>query len=129
MNTGHPGSMFTVHANNPRDTMSRLEYLVMMGSGEMPLSAIRNQVVSAVDLIVQAARFRDGKRRIVSITDVAGLEGEVPVLEDLWAYDAGANRFECSGGRPSFTERVEDLGYGELLHAALGRGHAAMRRD
>ena len=129
MNTGHPGSMFTVHANNPRDTMSRLEYLVMMGSGEMPLSAIRNQVVSAVDLIVQAARFRDGKRRIVSITDVAGLEGEVPVLEDLWAYDAGANRFECSGARPSFTERVEDMGYGELLHAALGRGHAAMRRD
>ena len=75
MNTGHPGSMFTVHANNPRDTLSRLEYLVMMGSGEIPLSAIRNQVVSAVDLIVQAARFRDGKRRIVSITDVAGLEG------------------------------------------------------
>ena len=128
MNTGHPGSMFTVHANNPRDTLSRLEYLVMMGSGEIPLSAIRNQVVSAVDLIVQAARFRDGKRRIVSITDVAGLEGDVAVLEDLWVYDPGADRFECSGGRPSFTERVEDMGYGDLLNSAMGRGHAALIR-
>ena len=128
MNTGHPGSMFTVHANNPRDTLSRLEYLVMMGSGEIPLSAIRNQVISAVDLIVQAARFRDGKRRIVSITDVAGFEGDVAVLEDLWAYDAGSGRFECSGGRPSFTDRVEDMGYGELLNAAMGRGHAGAIR-
>ena len=124
MNTGHPGSMFTVHANNPRDTISRLEYLVMMASGEIPLSAIRNQVVSAVDLIVQVARFKDGRRRIVSITDVVGLEGDVPVLEDIWSYDVGADRFECSGGRPSFTERVEDLGFGDLLQTGLGRRHA-----
>ena len=124
MNTGHPGSMFTVHANNPRDTVSRLEYLVMMGSGEMPLPAIRNQVISAVDLIVQAARFRDGKRRIVSITDVAGLEGDVPVLEDLWTFNSAANRFECSSGRPSFTGRVEDMGYGELLNEAMSRTSA-----
>ena len=121
MNTGHPGSMFTVHANNPRDTISRLEYLVMMASGEMPLSAIRNQVVTAVDLIVQAARFRDGRRRIVSITDVAGLEGDVPVLEDIWSYDVAADRFVSSGARPSFTERLEDQGFGELLRAGLGR--------
>ena len=128
MNTGHPGSMFTVHANNPRDTLSRLEYLVMMGSGDIPLSAIRNQVISAVDLIVQAARFRDGTRRIVSITDVSGLEGDVAVMEDLWVYDAGNHRFECSGAQPSFTARVEDMGYGELLHAAMGRGHTALLR-
>lgn len=121
MNTGHPGSMFTVHANSPRDTVSRLEYLVMMGSGEIPLSAIRNQVVSAVDLIVQAARFRDGRRRIVSITDVAGLEGDVAVLEDLWSFDPLTDRFECSGGRPSFSSRVEDFGLGDLLNAGLGR--------
>ena len=119
MNTGHPGSMFTVHANNPRDTLRRLEYLVMMGSGEMPLSAIRHQVVSAVDLVVQAARFRDGKRRVVSITDVVRLEGEVPVLDDIWAYDPGAERFVCSGSRPSFTERVNDMGLGELLNASM----------
>ena len=119
MNTGHPGSMFTVHANNPRDTLRRLEYLVMMGAGEMPLSAIRHQVVSAVDLIVQAARFRDGKRRVISITDVVRLEGEVPVLDDVWAYDAGADRFVCSGSRPSFTERVNDMGFGDLLSASM----------
>ena len=129
MNTGHPGSMFTVHANNPRDTLSRLEYLVMMGSGEIPLSAIRYQVVSAVDLIVQVARFRDGKRRIVSITDVVGLEGDVPVLEDLWTYDQGADSYESSVGRPSFADRVEDMGYGDMLNAALGRGHRALARD
>ena len=121
MNTGHPGSMFTVHANNPRDTIRRLEYLVMMGSGEMPLSAIRHQVVSAVDLIVQAARFRDGKRRIVSITDVAGLEGDVPVLEDIWSYDASSGKFNCSGARPSFTARVQDMGLGDLLRSSMMR--------
>ena len=121
MNTGHPGSMFTVHANNPRDTISRLEYLVMMGSGEMPLSAIRNQVISAVDLIVQAARFRDGRRRIVSITDVVGLEGDVPVLEDIWSYDVAKDRFSCDSARPSFTDRVEEQGLGQLLNAGLGR--------
>lgn len=122
MNTGHPGSMFTIHANSPRDTVARLEYLVMMESGEMPLGAIRNQVISAVDLIVQVDRFRDGVRRVVAITDVAGLEGEVPVLEDLWAYDAGDGVFRCSGNRPSFADRVAALGHGDSLNLALGRG-------
>ena len=121
MNTGHPGSMFTIHANTPRDTLNRLEYLVMMESGEMPLAAIRNQVVSAVDLVVQTSRFRDGTRRITTITDVAGLEGDVAVLEDLWSYDPGRGRFECSGGRPSFADRVEDAGLGPELAASLGR--------
>ncbi len=121
MNTGHPGSMFTIHANNPRDTVSRLEYLVMMESGEMPLGAIRNQVISAVDLIVQVARFHDGNRRIVAITDVAGLEGDVPVLEDVWSYDTGDGAFRCSGNRPSFASRVEALGLGDALNASLGR--------
>ncbi|MXY55505.1 MAG: CpaF family protein [Gammaproteobacteria bacterium] len=121
MNTGHPGSMFTIHANNPRDTLSRLEYLVMMETGEMPLAAIRNQIVSAVDLIVQAARFRDGKRRVIAITDVVGLEGNVPVLEDIWTYDSTDGRFTSSGARPSFTERVEEEGLGAQLQAGLGR--------
>ena len=121
MNTGHPGSMFTIHANSPRDTLGRLEYLVMMESGEMPLSAIRNQVVSSLDLVVQTARFRDGARRITNITDVAGLEGDVAVLEDIWRYDPGDGRFKGSGNRPSFTDRVEDLGLGDELKASLGR--------
>ena len=125
MNTGHPGSMFTVHANNPRDTLARLEYMLMMASGEMPLAAIRNQVVSAVDLIVQGARFRDGTRRITAITDVAGLEGDVAVTEDLWSFDEGEGRFVSSGQRPSFTDKIEGLGRGDDLNAALGhQGHS-----
>lgn len=127
MNTGHPGSMFTVHANTPRDTLSRLEYLMMMGAGDLPISVIRNQVISAVDLIIQATRFRDGKRRIVSITDVAGLEGDKAVLEDLWTYNAHTDRFECSGGRPSFTRHVEDMGYGNQLKVGMDRQSAATR--
>ena len=119
MNTGHPGSMVTVHANSARDAVSRLEYLVMMGAGEMPLSAIRNQVMSAVDVIVQAARFSNGKRRIVSISDVVGLEGDVAVLEDIWSYDPGSDRFVCSGARPSFTGRVEDAGFADLLSSSM----------
>lgn len=121
MNTGHPGSMFTVHANNPRDTLSRLEYLVMMESGEMPLSAIRNQVVSAVDLIVQVDRSRDGMRRVVAIADVAGLEGDVAVLENVWSFDPADGRFKGGGNRPSFTDRIEALGFGDELGASLGR--------
>ena len=119
MNTGHPGSMVTVHANSPRDAISRLEYLVMMGAGDMPLSAIRNQVISAVDIVVHASRFSDGKRRVVAITDVIGLEGEVAVLEDIWAYDPGTDRFACSGTRPSFAARVEDAGYADLLTTSM----------
>ena len=126
MNTGHPGSMFTVHANTPRETVSRLEYLVMMESGEMPLWAIRNQITSAVDLIVQTARFRDGTRRVIAITDVAGLEGEVAVLDDVFSYDAGERRFVGSAGRPSFTDKMEDLGLGAELRSCLGQG--GMRR-
>ena len=121
MNTGHPGSMFTIHSNNPRDSLARLEYLVMMESGEMPLSAIRNQVISAVDMVVHASRFRDGSRRVVAITDVVGLEGDVPILEELWSYDSSNRQFRASGTRPSFTDRVEELGLGGELRSGLGR--------
>ena len=119
MNTGHPGSMFTVHANTPRDAVSRLEYLLMISSAELPSKVVRNQVVSAVDLIVQATRFRDGRRRITSITDVVGLEGDVPVLEDLWSYDAGQDSFQCNSSRPSFRDRMEEMGFGEALADSL----------
>ena len=122
MNTGHPGSMFTVHANSPQDTMGRLEYLVMMSAGEMPVSVIRRQIVEAVDIIVQTERFRDGRRRIVSITEVAGMEGDQPVLDDIWAYDVIKQRWECSGGRRGFEAQVEGFGLGALLAKGLGRG-------
>ena len=126
MNTGHPGSMFTIHANNPRDTLARLEYLVMMESGEMPLSAIRNQVVSAVDVIVHSARFRDGSRRVVAIADVVGLDGDVPIIEELWSYDATNQLFRSSGNRPSFNDQVEEAGLGRELRSGLGRPGAAI---
>ncbi len=120
MNTGHPGSMFTVHANNPRDTVRRLEYLVMMGSGDIPMSAIRHQVVSAVDLIVQAARFRDGRRRIVSISYVAGLEEDTPVLEDIWTYDYASDSFHRSDNPLAFDRRAKEMGIGNVLMSANG---------
>lgn len=129
MNTGHPGSMFTIHANNPRDSLARLEYLVMMESGEIPLSAIRNQVVSAVDMIVHASRFRDGSRRVVAITDVVGLEGDVPVLEDLWTYDSANRVFRSSGSQPSFANRVEELGLADELRLGLGRSSTAIGKQ
>ena len=122
MNTGHPGSMFTVHANSPHDTMGRLEYLVMMSSGEMPVAVIRRQIVQAVDLIVQTERSRDGRRRVVSITEVAGMEGDQPVLDHIWAYQPGKQRWVCTGGRRRFEEQIEDYGLGELLAKGLGRG-------
>ena len=128
MNTGHPGSMFTVHANNPRDTVTRLETLVMMEAGDLPLAAIRAQVISAVDLIVQVERFRSGMRRIIAITDVAGMEGDTPILENLWFYDASDGRFKCSGNRPSFAQQVEDAGFGDELHSSLGRQPGAQLR-
>lgn len=126
MNTGHPGSMFTVHANNPRDTLARLEYLVMMESGEIPLSAIRSQVVSAVDLIVHVTRFRDGMRRVTAITDVAGMEGDVAVLEDIWSFDPGDGRYKSAGNRPSFADQLADAGFGDELEASLGRPQLAV---
>ena len=124
MNTGHPGSMFTVHANSPRESIGRLEYLVMMASGEMPLSVIRRQIVEAVDLVVQTERFRDGRRRIVSITEVVGTEGDQPVLDDVWAYDAVGQGWKCTGGRRTFEAQLERYGLGELVDSGLDRGDA-----
>lgn len=128
MNTGHPGSMFTVHANSPQESIGRLEYLVMMAAGEMPLSVIRRQIVGAVDIIVQTERFRDGRRRVVSITEVAGMEGDQPVLDDIWAYDIIKQRWDCAGGRRMFETQLEGYGLGELVDSGLGRGGDAAYR-
>ena len=127
MNTGHPGSMFTVHANNPRDTIARLEHLVVMDAGDLPLPAVRMQVVSAVELIVQVDRLRNGERRVVAITDVAGMEGDTPVLENLWSYEAATGRFVCSGNQPSFKQSVDSMGLGEALQASLRRTGVPMQ--
>ncbi len=95
MNTGHDGSMSTIHANTTRDAVTRIENMVLMGQTALPARAIRQQIVSAVDLILQIERMRDGVRRCTQITEVCGLEGEVVVLNDIfqWEYEGrGARR-------------------------------------
>lgn len=86
MNTGHDGSLTTTHANSPRDTISRLETMVMMAGMELPLKAIRDQVVSAIDMIVQQSRLRDGTRKVTSISEIVGMEGDVVSMQDIFVF-------------------------------------------
>ena len=92
MNTGHDGSIGTVHANTPRDVLSRVETMVLMAGVDLPIRAIREQVAGALDLIVHQARFKDGSRRITSVTEVVGMEGDVITLQDLFVFDHGRGR-------------------------------------
>ena len=119
MNTGHDGSISTLHANSPRDTVARLETLVLMAGMDLPMRAIREQIASAVDLIVQLTRMRDGSRRITAVTEVLGIENETVVLQDAFVFDYSAGvdvhgRFRGSqistGIRPRFTDKFEELG-------------------
>lgn len=116
MNTGHDGSLTTAHANSPRDLMSRLETMVLMSGMEMPVTAIREQVSSALDLIVHQARLRDGSRKIVSITEVVGMEGDTITLQDIYVYKPAGNgdsmrdAFVATGTRPTFAEKMADNG-------------------
>jgi pilus assembly protein CpaF len=119
MNTGHDGSLSTVHANSPRDAVSRLETLVLMAGMDLPLRAIREQISSAVDVIVQLTRMRDGTRRVTHVTEVHGMEGEIVTLQDVFVFDYSAGvdadgRFlgkpRPTGVRPRFTDRFDDLG-------------------
>ncbi len=119
MNTGHEGSLSTIHANSPRDAISRLETMVLMAGFDLPVRAIREQIASALDAIVQIARLRDGSRRIVQITEVEGMEGETVVLQDIFYFDHSMGigpdgrflgRLKGTGLRPSFTRKLEHLG-------------------
>jgi len=119
MNTGHDGSITTVHANSPRDSLSRLETMVLMGGIELPVRAIRDQVASAIDLVIQQARLKDGTRRIVQICEVEGMEGDVITLQDLFTFDYKAGRDEhgrflgelvSTGLRPKFLDQLSDVG-------------------
>jgi pilus assembly protein CpaF len=117
MNTGHPGSMCTIHANNPRDALMRIENMLMLTSGDMPLAAMRRQIVSAIDVIVQLARLRSGHRCVTSITDVVGMEGDIVTTEEMWRRLPGeAHEFESAGRQPSWISTVEAAGLrAELL--------------
>ncbi|SEL46270.1 pilus assembly protein CpaF [Blastococcus sp. DSM 46786] len=119
MNTGHDGSLSTVHANTPRDAIARLETLVLMAGMDLPLRAIREQIASAVDLVVQITRLRDGSRRVTHVTEVQGMEGETVTLQDafLFDYSAGVDAHGTflgkpvpTGVRPRFTDKFDDLG-------------------
>ena len=119
MNTGHDGSLTTVHANSPRDTLARLETLVLMAGFDLPIRAIREQMASAIDIIVQLTRLRDGTRRVTHITEVQGMEGDIITLQDVFLFDFGAGvdehgRFRgelrATGVRPKFAEKLADQG-------------------
>ncbi|MFM6974249.1 MAG: CpaF family protein [Agromyces sp.] len=119
MNTGHDGSISTVHANTPRDAISRMETLVLMAGMDLPLRAIREQVSSAVDVIVQISRLKDGTRRITNVTEVVGMEGDIVTLQDIFEFDFSAGvdengRFRgnvrATGVRPGFADRFAEMG-------------------
>jgi pilus assembly protein CpaF len=139
MNTGHDGSITTVHSNSPRDTLARLETLVLMSGFDLPIRAIREQMSSALDLIVHLTRLRDGTRRITHITEVQGMEGDVITLQDIFLFDYGMGvdehgRFKghlkATGVRPKFAEKLADLGIrlGQEVFAPEGFARKAVAR-
>ena len=117
MNTGHDGSLTTAHANSPRDMLSRLETMCLMAGMDLPVRAIREQIASAVDLIVQQQRLRDGSRKIINCTEVQGMEGDVIVMSDIFAFEQQGiengkiiGRLKPTGIRPKFYDRIEAAG-------------------
>ena len=119
MNTGHDGSLTTVHSNSPRDTLSRIETMVLMAGMDLPIRAIREQVASAVDLIVHLHRMRDGSRRVTHVAEVVGMEGDIITMQDLFMFDYGMGideegrylgRLKATGIRPKFSEHLENFG-------------------
>ena len=119
MNTGHDGSICTVHANSPRDVLSRVETMVLMAGVDLPVRAIREQVASALDLIVHQTRFKDGSRRVTHVTEVVGMEGDIITLQDIFAYDHSAGLDEhgrslgalrSTGIRPRFLDKLQEHG-------------------
>jgi pilus assembly protein CpaF len=119
MNTGHDGSLSTVHANSPRDALSRLETMVLMAGFDLPVWAIRQQEAAALNLIVHLTRLRDGTRRVTHVSEIQGMEGETIVLEDLFYFDYSAGvdeqgqfkgRLKSTGLRPKFARKLEDYG-------------------
>jgi pilus assembly protein CpaF len=118
MNTGHEGSLTTIHANTPRDAVARIETMIMMAGFELPLKAMRQQVASAVDLVIQANRLQGGPRKITSITEILGMEQDTIVMQDIYKYvqegvdetGRAIGKFEATGIRPSFMHRLESAG-------------------
>jgi pilus assembly protein CpaF len=119
MNTGHDGSITTVHSNTPRDTLARIETMTLMAGMDLPMRAIREQMASALDVVVHVSRLRDGTRRVTHVSEVLGLEGDVIVLQDIYLFDFGMGidedgkfrgHLKSTGIRPTFSERLSDHG-------------------
>ncbi len=127
MNTGHDGSMCTLHANSPREAITRLENMVTMASANLPTKAIRTQIVGAVNLVIQTARMRDGVRRITHVTEIVGMEGDVVTLQDLFTFEYHGEasdgtligEFKSSTVRPHFIKRAAYYGLDRALMAAM----------
>ena len=135
MNTGHDGSLTTIHANNPRDTISRLETLVLMSGMDLPLSVVRKQIVSAVDLIVQQARLRDGSRKVTNITEITGMEGEIVVMQDIFKFEETGGTegeligdFAPGGMRPNCEQRLRTYGYNFPATMFMGNRNGTLSR-
>jgi pilus assembly protein CpaF len=136
MNTGHDGSLTTVHSNAPRDTLSRIETMALMAGMDLPVRVIREQMASALDLIVHLSRLRDGTRRITHVSEVMGMEGDVVVLQDLYLFDYSMGidpdgrflgQLKSTGIRPGFSERLAN--YGVNLDHSLFAGEQLSRRS
>jgi pilus assembly protein CpaF len=138
MNTGHDGSMGTLHANSPREALSRLESMIMMGGYALPSRTIREMIVASVDVIVHGARLRDGSRRITHITEVMGMEGDVIITQDLFLYEVvgedanghliGLHR-STGIGHPKFWDRARYYGEDQRLAAALDAAEVTDERE
>jgi pilus assembly protein CpaF len=138
MNTGHDGSMGTLHANSPREAISRLESMIMMGGFALPPKTIREMITGSIDVIVQAARLRDGSRKITHITEVLGMEGDVVTLQNLIVFEITGedaqgkivgNHRSTGIARPRFWERAEYYNETERLAQALANAEAHGKGD
>lgn len=139
MNTGHDGSLTTLHANSSRDALSRLETMVLMAGVELPIKVVRQQISSAVDLIIQISRMKDGTRKVTAVTEVAGMEGDIIVLTDIFKFEQTGigeggkilGELKASGIRPQFSPRLEAAGFklgGGLFGASIADMLASKQR-
>ena len=139
MNTGHDGSLTTIHSSNPRDCVARLETLVLMSGMDLPVEVIRRMIVSAIDMIIQISHIKDGSRKITQITEIQGMEGELVTLQDIFMYrtpnqtsnvpaTVGGGKLEPTGFRPKFVDRLEENGF-RLTGRIFGAGQTRFGSD
>jgi pilus assembly protein CpaF len=118
MNTGHDGSLTTLHANTPRDALSRLETMISMANLELPERAMRQQIASAINVVVQVSRLSDGSRKLMQVSEIVGMEGDIITMQDIFVYDREGidekdkvvGRFRATGIRPRFSDRLKTYG-------------------